>query len=280
MKKIGLHLRFDESFTALIQKAIRLQLPHFQIFITDQKTGKVKKPDSRDVSLFLSLRRKHFKQLYLHASYHINFADASRTYHPILRREIRVAKELEFTHLVIHPGTIVRGNEKERGLDSVARVINYWHKREPAIVFLLENTAFGELAIGSNIEDFCRLLSKIDFPDKIGFCIDTAHAYVSGYDIVSEKGYKSFIADLKSFIGIERIALIHLNETRQNCFSYHDVHSCIGEAGSKLEIGLKRLLHDKELTSIPLLTELPKISEEEEIQALELIASWMKYNKN
>src|SRR5437667_347320 len=80
------------------------------------------------------------------------------------------------------------------------------------ITIVLENTCHGKLAVGSDILDFKVLLEKINKPERIGFCIDTAHAYSFGYDIADDQMQDDFIRLLESTIGIERIKLIHLND--------------------------------------------------------------------
>jgi len=276
LRKVGLHQRITSNLTELIKKAVHLKLPCFQFFVTDRKTGKVINPTSQDLRTFLSYRWINFNNLYLHSSYLINLADIKRDYHPLLVRELRIAKMLECSHIVIHPGTVRTIDEKNEGIDAVARVMNYLIKREPDIQFLLENTAFGQLAIGSTIEDFHRLLTNINKPDKIGFCIDTVHAHVAGYDVVSEEGYSIFMTLLEKMIGLERIKLVHLNETRQERCSYCDVHCCIGEKGAQLkELSLKRFMGDKRLGAAEFLTELPEISEEDECRIMDILNTWM-----
>jgi len=275
LRKVGLHLRITGSLTELIDKAVRLELPFFQSFFTDRKTGTIV-PDEVDLRTFLLRRRIYFNNLYLHSSYFVNLADIDRKHHPLLLRELRLARKVEFTHMVIHPGTVRSAEDKEVGVDAVARIMNYLLKREHDIQFLLENTAYGQRAIGSAIEDFHLLLTKLDQPDRIGFCVDTVHAHVAGYDIVSEEGYGQFIDLLEKTVGLERVKLIHLNETCEERSSYTDIHCCIGEKQAVLgEASLKRFIRDKRFESIPILTELPVISEEDERRILGRINTWM-----
>jgi deoxyribonuclease IV len=270
LKRVGLHQRITTNLTELIQKAIRLKLPLFQFFVTDKKTGQVLKPRSEDVQSFLSYRRAYFNNLYLHSSYFINLADPERSYHPLLQRELRLAKKLECSHIILHAGAVRSIEEKRSGIDAVARMMNLLFKRESNIQFLLENSAFGPLSIGSDIKDFSQILNSINYPEKIGFCIDTVHAHVSGYDIVSKKGYLEFINFLEEAVGLERIKLIHLNETEKMCGSCCDIHCCIGDSEAQIgETALIRFMSDKRLISAELLSELPAISEENEQRILE-----------
>ena len=276
LKRVGLHVRIAENATKLIKKALHLEVPFFQCFLSNRKTGQRLISDDYDMQSFLSLRRIYFDDLYVHASYINNVADCNRTYHPCLISEIQLAKRLEFTHMILHSGTIRSHEDKKKGIDAVARSLNYVLRREHAIQFLLENTAYGNLAIGSNIEDFYDVMTKVDQPERVGFCIDTAHAHAAGYDIVSPSGYEQFVGLLEKKVGLNRIKLIHLNETRELCGSNLDVHCCIGDKQGLLgETTLGRFIHDKRFATIPILIELPVISEEDERRILQKVNSWL-----
>jgi len=277
LKKVGLHVRFERTLTELIKKAVRLELPFFQCFLTQRKTGKVFRFEEKDILAFLSMRRIYFEDLYLHASYLINLAQPERFRHPILNKEVDLAKRLEFSRIVLHPGAVRSIDEKKAGIESIARMLNYFCKKEKDIQFLLENTAFGQRAIGSDIEDFFQILEFLDKPETIGFCIDTVHAHVAGYDLISTKGYEQFIDVLQKKIGFDQIKLIHLNETREMRGSYLDVHCCVGDACAALgESALKRLLYDARLEHIPLLCEFPHVAEQEEERVLSRINRWLQ----
>lgn len=276
MRKIGLHLGITSTLNDLIQRAIGFELPFFQCFFTGRKTGKIMVPGDQDVREFLSLRRIYFNKLYAHASYLINLASIDCRYHPLLSKEIELAQRLEFTHMVIHPGAVKKIEDKSASIDAIVRVINYLLKKERSIQFLLENSAYGERAIGSNIEDFQLLLTRLDQPERIGFCIDTAHVHVAGYDIISSQGYEQFIKLLERTIGLEKIKLIHLNGTQELCGSCVDRHSYIGDEQAILsEAGLKRFVHDERLINIPMLTEPPAIAENDERRMLVKVNEWL-----
>ena len=275
MDTIGLHLRMPGTFAELIRRALQLELPFFQCFFTDRKTGRVISPESSDVRSFLQVRRVYFNNLYVHASFFINLAAVDRRRHPILSKEIELAKQLEFTHMVIHPGTVRKSEEKEKGIDAIARTINYLTRHEHDIQILLENTAYGALSIGSIIEDFHILLTKLDQPDRIGFCIDTAHAHLAGYDIISSQGYEHFLLLLEKVIGLKNITLIHLNETCKACGSHVDIHGCVGDKYAVLgDNSLKRFTRDERFKEVPMLLELPAMSMEDEQRIIKKVNTW------
>jgi len=133
----------------------------------------------------------------------------------ILRRELTLAKSLEFTHLVLHPGSAKGAREKSEGIDALARMLNRLLFYERDIKVILENTAHGNMSVGSDLQDFQQLLQKLDQPERISFCIDTSHAHAFGYDIMDKSAQASFVDLLDELVGLERIVLIHLNDTKE-----------------------------------------------------------------
>src|SRR5476649_340324 len=102
MRNRGLHLRVATTFTQMIEKAVRLEMPLFQCFLLLQDTAKLLPLSDEDVHAYLAIRRAHFKDLYVHVSYRINLAGVNDANHFSLVREIAMAKRLEFTHIVLH----------------------------------------------------------------------------------------------------------------------------------------------------------------------------------
>src|SRR5205814_3541741 len=129
--------------------------------------------------------------------------------------------------------------------------------------FLLENTCHGNLAVGSDITDFKQVLEKIDKPERIGFCIDTAHAYSFGYKITDQQSQLDFIRLLDATLGLERIKLIHLNDSAESFSSRIDRHAVFGKG----KIGFETLVQFAQqplLQHIPIILEMPELALEEE----------------
>jgi deoxyribonuclease-4 len=271
--RVGVHIRMRSALDELLQRAGALDLPFFQCFFVPQETGKLIQITDVQQNEFLKVRRTWFNNLYCHASYWVNLASLGNNGYSQLRREIIFAKRLEFTHLVLHAGTAKGAVNRSEGVDALATALNKLFKQERDITILLENTCHTKLAVGSNIFDFQQLLEKIDRPERIGFCIDTAHAYSFGYDISSCEGRELFINLLNETIGIDRIKLIHLNDTVERLGSFIDRHAIIGQ-GIIGESALKEFARHPALKHIPLLMELPELSIEQEMRVLKQVHGW------
>lgn len=272
-QRIGAHIRMRSHLHELMERAEVLNLPFFQCFFVPQETGKLINCEHDDVRQFLKFRRVRFDNLYCHASYWVNLASLGNNGYPQLRREIMLAKRLEFTHLVLHAGSARGALHKNEGIDALAQALNKLFAQERDIIILLENTCHSNLAVGSDIFDFQQLLEKINYPERIGFCIDTAHAYSYGYDIASIEGQVNFIAVLEKAIGIERIELIHLNDTMEKLGSFIDRHGVIGQ-GNIGQDALKKFVMHPLLRHIPLLIESPELTIEQELIVLKKVREW------
>lgn len=275
MREIGLHLRWTGSLQEFIEKSLRFHLPFFQCFLIDKTTGYLINPTAQDCEQFLSERRQHFGNLYVHGSYWVNLAGIYYTGHRALYRELAIARKLEFTHFILHPGSAKGGESKAEGIDMLARSLNILLKKDVMedITIVLENTAHGNLSIGGDLHDFKLLLEKLDNPEKILFCIDTAHAYSYGYDIASAAGRTEFIDLIASTIGIDKVNLLHLNDTAEKLGSKLDRHQIIGQGNIGLE-ALKNFMTDERIAHIPVLMELPVMPDDEEQKIVEMVRSW------
>jgi len=273
MRNIGLHLRIYKDLVALARRALELNLTTFQCFLLHQDTKKHIKLFPQDIKEFLVLRAQ-FEKLFIHGTYWINLAgDKPSGAHHFIKKELTMAKRLGFTHYILHPGSATGWQEKMQGIDSLVRILNTVTKNENDIQIILENTAHEGMTVGSDIAEFKIIREKLECPEKISFCIDTAHAHAYGYDIVSEEGLENFFSVLEDAIGIENIALLHLNDTSEELGCKQDRHQHPGKGVLGLEV-LKRFAHDRRLRDVPVILELPESTAREEEEIIRTIFEW------
>lgn len=272
MRTVGLHLRIDQSLTHTAQLAHALGMRSFQCFISLHASGKCFLPDSDDIISFNQLRA-NFDALFLHASYYINPASCTRTYHPILEREVAIAQKLHIPYLILHPGMAVHNDHISASIDALARVIDAIHRAQDQVSIVLENTAQDARAIGSNFEHLKLLLDRLDDPSRIKFCIDTAHAYAYGYDISELDRHEALLDLIEATIGINRIVVIHLNDTLKPLASFIDEHTSLGDGLIGMR-ALQAFVTNPRLNHIPLILELPLLSDGEYKRLFKLVTSW------
>lgn len=271
MRPIGIHLRLQDTLQNVYIRAQELQVPLFQCFFVYQSTGKLIEMSSEDIAACIRMNNA-FSMRIVHGSYFINLA-SSFSYHKSLSQELGLAKRLEFTHMVLHPGSARGAESREQSIDFLARTLNKQLKKESDVTLVLENTAHGGMSIGGDIEDFCLLKQKLDYPEKLKFCIDTAHAFSYGYDIRTQEGQQSFFAVLEKCIGIDNIVLLHMNDTHDTLGSKLDRHALPGSGSIGLDV-LKQFIMAPPVRHIPIVMEVPAVSKEEEQAILNVVREW------
>lgn len=271
-RNVGLHLRLTGTLQELAQKALRLKMPILQCFFLQQHIHRFIRPSPDDVQAFCQLRTQ-FKELFVHAAYWTNFSSVQEVSLHMFKREMSFAKKLGFNRIIIHPGCAKGAHDRMQGIDSLVRRLNTLLKAEHDIGIVLENTAHANLSLGGDLHDFRLILQKCDYPDKLSFCIDTAHAHVFGYGLQTESDQQQFFATIQETIGFERVALIHLNNTDQLVGSCIDKHMLLDQGAISID-ALKRLVLHKTLAHVPLIMELPVVDESIEKRMLELVYSW------
>jgi deoxyribonuclease-4 len=197
-----------------------------------------------------------------HDSYLINLASPDEGLYKrsleALWEEMQRAEALGISYLVMHPGSH-RGSGEEEGLYRIARGVNLLHYRGPdmQIQILLETTAGQGATLGYRFEHFARVIEMVEEDTRIGICLDTCHCFAAGYDISTAEGYEATIGALDRIIGLDRLKLIHLNDSKGAVGTKRDRHEHIGQGHLGME-PFRLLLRDKRLADLPFILETPK----------------------
>jgi deoxyribonuclease-4 len=203
----------------------------------------------------------------IHCSYLINLGSpvesSKKSSREALVNEIERAQALGVPYIVLHPGAHVGGGI-DKGLSLIAEGVRWaFEATEGAKVLLLLETAAGAgTTLGRNFDELKELDKRIDAQDRLGFCIDTCHIFVSGMDFRTEKGYQEVMGHMEETIGSSRVLLFHLNDAMFGLGSHRDRHANIG-AGLIGEAGFRRLLTDKRFQASAGVLETP-LSEDQE----------------
>jgi deoxyribonuclease IV len=273
VNRVGLHVRVAESLVSVAQHAIDLSLPFFQSFVLLQVNKKAVVPSEEEIRAFRTLCEPHFTRLFAHGSFWLNLAGSHRYSVRSLQREVVLAKALGFTHLVVHPGHIQDRWSKEEAIYAIARTINTVMRYEQDLILVLENTAHGKNSIGSDLADFIELRKQLYYPERVLFCIDTAHAHAYGYALYTRAEVDTFILFLHEVLGLENIALLHLNDACAAHGSKIDEHAVLGE-GLLGQVGLERFASHDALKHVPIILELPTDASDIVARSLHRAHTW------
>lgn len=235
-----------------------------QIFSGSPRQWRNPMPAPAAVDKLRSAReRLDVNPLVIHANYLINLAsiDPSNRANSIMafRGELERAIAIGAEFLVLHPGSY-KGQALEDSLDRFAEGLEEASRgiRSAALTLLLENTAGAGSAIGSRFEELAALrergLNRVEY--AIGYCIDTCHTLVAGIDYCSAEKMEAMIEHLDATLGIGRIPVFHMNDSKGECGSHLDRHEHIGQGKLGLE-PFERILNHPELSAKAFILETP-----------------------
>jgi len=274
MRSLGIHVRLSSSLDDACAYVKQLNITALQMFVRSEPSRTLIHPSAAACRRFAHFLEEHIAHAYVHASYLINPArDVPLHDHVVFTREMALAQQLGFHAIILHPGSPGAGKSRMFGIDSLARFINQARIRYPSMKLILENVAFKEPSIGGDLQDFYLLLGKVDDPDALAFCIDTAHAHAYGYDLSTAHNRQNFIDHSAAMIGIQRIALLHINDTQEARGSCIDRHSFLEQGVIGCDVLRAFALH-KELAHIPLIAELPASDLDYQRQVVQKLYAW------
>jgi deoxyribonuclease-4 len=198
-----------------------------------------------------------------HDSYLINLASPD----PTLRArslasfiaELRRCHALGLDFLVSHPGNFM--DEREAGIARNADAISEALAATPGgTVLCLETTAGSGTSLGATFEELAAIIERVDPSqrDRVGICLDTCHVYSAGYDLVND--YEGVLARLGDTLGLHRLRVMHLNDSKTPFASKRDRHELIAE-GSLGESPFRRIMTDDRLARVPKVIETPKLDD-------------------
>ncbi|MBV9341066.1 MAG: deoxyribonuclease IV [Acidobacteria bacterium] len=264
LRRIGIHTSVAGGVENAAERAYRLGCNTFQIFSSSPRQWapyQLGRPQCEEMK---RLREKYdLKPLIIHTNYLINLASTTDLFLKksveAFRGEIERALALCAEYLVLHPGSF-RGADRERGLMQTAAAIAAAGRgldvSGGGLTILIENTAGAEHSLGATFEQVAELIHHLKPHVPVAACIDTCHTHVSGYDIVSERGFRHTLGTLDVSIGLGNVRVWHCNDAKAARGSRLDRHQHIGKG----MIGLKafeRLLNDPRLMSAAFIAETP-----------------------
>ncbi|MEP7355327.1 MAG: deoxyribonuclease IV [Acidobacteriota bacterium] len=266
--RVGIHTSIAGSLERSALEAAELGANTFQIFSSSPRQWKASVPGDASIKLLSRAREKHdLFPLVIHDNYLINLASADATIRAksidAFRGELVRGIALDAEFLVAHPGNY-KGQTVEQGifafLAGVAEAAN--GLKFSKLMLLVENTAGAGAQLGGRMEelhvmrDFAAQTVGQSSDLQIGFCLDTCHLLVSGYDISTEAGLNETVAEADRLLGMENVRVIHANDSKGAFNSHLDRHQNIGEGYIGLE-AFRRIVNHPKLRDKPFILETP-----------------------
>jgi deoxyribonuclease-4 len=140
---------------------------------------------------------------------------------------------------------------------------------------VLENSAGSGELLGSRFSQIAEIIDKLDRDPRLGLCLDTAHTFASGYDLRAADGIQQAIDEIEQYVGLDRLRVIHANDSKVGLGSAVDRHENIGH-GQLGEAAFERMLAHPALRDVPWVLEVPgadgKGPDEPNVRALKRLA--------
>jgi deoxyribonuclease-4 len=263
-RRIGIHTSSAGGVENAAERAYRLGCNTFQIFSSSPRQWKPYELGRPQCEQMQRLRDKYnLKPLVIHTNYLINLASITEAFLQksieAFRGEIERALILCAEYLVLHPGSF-RGADREKGLlQTAAAIAASAHGLDLAkggLTILIENTAGAEFSLGGSFEQVAEVIDHLRSHAPVAACIDTCHVHVSGYDLVSEEGFRDTLKKLDATIGLKNVPVWHCNDAKAARGSKLDRHQHIGKGTIGLE-PFHRLLNDPRLKHAAFIAETP-----------------------
>lgn len=245
-----------------------------QLFAGSPRGWKVKDYTEDEVKQFKEAKKETGQKPYsFHSTYLVNLAtpkdDLFKKSLNCLQDELYAAEDLGVEYIVFHPGAHT-GSGRENGITRIAEGIDELEIPE-GVTLLLENTSGKGTTLGKSFGELRQMIEKCDTDnEKIGVCIDTCHAHAAGYELSDKDGFRDMVQEIKEDLGLEKVKMLHLNDSKDEKGSEKDNHEHIGE-GNIGEKGFRNVVNSNDLEEIPMVLETPNTDEKGYKENLEKI---------
>ena len=263
---LGAHMSIGGGLHRAIERGCSIDCTAMQIFVKNNMQWFARPLDRSELKAFLKhAQRKQISAAFAHSNYLINLAATNPQFHAnslrALAEELVRADQLELPFLVLHPGAHL-GTGEEAGLERIIASIDAVHEVLPKIQskIALETTAGQGSCLGCTFEQIAHIIANVREPERLVVCLDTAHVFAAGYDISTEAKTKRMFAQFDRIIGLDRLAALHLNDSKAEGGSRVDRHEHIGKGKIGLE-AFRFIMRDKRFRKIPKVLETPKDKE-------------------
>jgi deoxyribonuclease IV len=261
---LGAHLSTAGGTALAPPRATEIAATALQIFTKSANRWAERTVDAAEQAAFgVALAAAGIQASCAHDSYLINLASPdpklrARSLEAFVGELVR-ADALGLDYLVSHPGNFMddRASGLARNIESIVTAL----ERAPGrALLLMETTAGSGTALGATFEEVAAFIDGVPaaLRDRIGVCADTAHIFAAGYDLVND--FDGVWSRFDDRIGLDRLRMLHLNDSKVPFNSRRDRHELIAE-GQIGEAPFRRIMTDARLAAVPKVIETPKLDD-------------------
>lgn len=263
MKYIGAHVSAAGGVENAPVRAEEIGATAFALFTKNQRRWKSKPLTEENIIKFkLRVDERGFSMdaIMPHDSYLINLGHPEKEKLQKSRDafliELQRCEELGIKLINFHPGSHLNKISEKECLARNAESINIALDQTEFVKAVIENTAGQGTNMGFRFEHLAEMIEQVDQKDRVGVCIDTAHAFAGGYDISTEEGFTETFQQFDEIVGFDKLMGMHLNDSKKEVGTQVDRHDSLG-AGFIGWTPFEMIMKDDRFDDIPLILETP-----------------------
>ena len=261
---LGAHMSIAGGVSQALDRAASVQSNAVQVFTKNNRQWAGPPINEEDVARWQEqMPALGVQYAVSHASYLINLAspkdDLWAKSRAAQKDELVRAHAYVIPHVVLHPGSHT-GAGDDFGIARIADALNRIHDETPECAdtaTCLEIMAGQGNVLGRNLAQLRAIIDQVEDKRRVGVCLDTCHAYATGYDIRTAEGYANFMAEVDRWLGLDAVKVWHFNDSKGALGSNLDRHVHIGEGEIGAE-GFGHILNDARWDGTAMLLETPK----------------------
>src|SRR5664279_1966363 len=258
MKYVGAHVSASGGVEKTTIKANPIGAKAFALFTKNQRQWFSDPLSLASIKAFRDNCEKYdYKpfQILPHDSYLINVGHPEQAALEKSRKafldEMQRCEQLGLDRLNFHPGSHLKAISEEECLTRIAESINIALDKTKGVIAVIENTAGQGSNVGYKFEQLRFIIDKVEDKSRVGVCIDTCHAFVSGYNIKTREGYLETFNMFDTVVGFKYLKGMHLNDTKKELGTKVDRHDSIGK-GFLGQDTFRMLMNDSRFDNLPL----------------------------
>jgi deoxyribonuclease-4 len=270
MVKIGSHVSFsDKGLLNAANEAVSYGSGTFMIYTGAPQNTRRKPIEEQFIAEGKEVMAKHgIDEIVVHAPYIINLGsykeDTFELATRFLQEEIRRTDYIGVRNIVLHPGAYT-DKDAEYGIARIAEGLNAVVRgvKDTKVNIALETMAGKGSELGRSFEELAAIIEKVEDNSRLTICMDTCHIHDAGYDIVND--FDGVLAHFDRVIGLDRLAVVHLNDSKNMRGAGKDRHAPVG-AGMIGFKAMKDIVQHEKLRHVPMILETPWIGKNDRTQ--------------
>ncbi len=259
----------------MVARAKRVGCETIQIFSCNPRQWKNEPLAENEVKVFKrDIKREKINPVFIHIPYLPNIASGeknlySKSIRGLCEGLLRV-ETLGAPYLVLHMGRRTTSSEDEARERITQAINNVFDEVKNKVIILLENASGQGTEVGYTFSQIKAIIDGIDDKNRVGVCLDTAHAFQASYDLSRKKGLEKTLGELDRLIGLNKLCLLHLNDSKTSLGSRIDRHWHIGEGYIGME-GFRRIVNHRRLSHLPAIMETPCKNEADDLKNMSVV---------